>query len=707
VPEEFMGLFQIKPASARAREDVFAEKYAWLLGWALHFTQGNQATAEDLVQDTFIRFVSSKTACKDTEHVEALLYTNLKYAYLTHLRRLQRHPASSLSIAEFDSLQMGLRESQDADQMEVQDALRRTVAYLSWRKESAKSASLLILRFFHGYYPDEIMRLARTSNPSVRKGLQEARQEASIYLSDPGRLRIMHLAAPPEIPAKGVAIPPEQLIAELQETIFASCRSECLTEDQLRKRYQVKDSKPIDRELLAHLVSCKRCLHLASGFCRIDPPSGRSPVESLGPDRRSRQESRKTSTGSGNSINRVLQMARDRARETFEHFPRQLTVVINGTEIVTQDVNSCWNRQRINLRPETDPKYIEVISEQGVCLLTMQVDTLPPEAPPEIRQQIELSHGRRIEACLQFTALGTCLEVAYHDASLAEDLEGEGQRIETANESPASPVSIDAEKELPGKKAPWHGWKQLWDKARKLFPSRLRPKLAGALALLVVLAISDGFWLHHAMQPKAGNLLIQAVEANTEGRMDTPPGVVYQSVEIRAGNRRLRRTIMRDAQHRRQHKPQKLTAEETALRNNLALAGVDWNDPLSAAGYKVWHDDQNVASDTVEKSGELLTLAATMRDGEVAKTSITFRASDFHPVQRTIAFRNGEQIEITELSYSVLPWSKQTEPLFMPPLPAHECKEISAINHLLSPWFWLENTLAAKHETTGEHFHEV
>ncbi len=134
------------------------------------------------MQDTFIRFVAAKTEFKGTENAEALLYTNLKYAYLTHLRRLQRYPLASLSIAEFDSIQLGLRESQTADQVEVQDALRQTVAYLIWRKESAKSASLLILRFFHGYYPDEIMRIARTNNQSVRKGCRRPGQEASLYL---------------------------------------------------------------------------------------------------------------------------------------------------------------------------------------------------------------------------------------------------------------------------------------------------------------------------------------------------------------------------------------------------------------------------------------------------------------------------------------------------------------------------------------------
>jgi DNA-directed RNA polymerase specialized sigma24 family protein len=50
-----------------------------LLKWALHFAQGDQAQAEDLVQDTFVRFVVSERELKDSERIEPLLYTYLKY----------------------------------------------------------------------------------------------------------------------------------------------------------------------------------------------------------------------------------------------------------------------------------------------------------------------------------------------------------------------------------------------------------------------------------------------------------------------------------------------------------------------------------------------------------------------------------------------------------------------------------------------------
>jgi RNA polymerase sigma factor (sigma-70 family) len=188
-----MSLFKPKSADSWTRERLFAEKYDWLLGYALRLAHGDHATAEDLVQDTFVSFILAETELKSTENIEPLLYTYLKFSHLAHLRRLQRYPAEPLPLANYDFLELALRTNKSiAERVEVQNTLRRIVAYLCWRKESAKSSSLLILRYFHAYYPDEIARIARTPRMSVDKRLQEGRREASLYASSPGRLRIMH-----------------------------------------------------------------------------------------------------------------------------------------------------------------------------------------------------------------------------------------------------------------------------------------------------------------------------------------------------------------------------------------------------------------------------------------------------------------------------------------------------------------------------------
>ena len=84
----------IKPniAKSATAEEVFAAKYDWLLRWALQFVNGDRATAEDLVQDTFVRFTVAQPEIKDPENdAEPLLYTYLKYVHLAHQRRVRRH----------------------------------------------------------------------------------------------------------------------------------------------------------------------------------------------------------------------------------------------------------------------------------------------------------------------------------------------------------------------------------------------------------------------------------------------------------------------------------------------------------------------------------------------------------------------------------------------------------------------------------------
>ena len=290
-----MSIFQSKSADTWTRERLFSEKYDWLLGCALRLVKGDQATAEDLVQDTFLRFILAEMELKSAENIEPLLYTYLKFAHLTHLRRLQRYPSEPLSLTKYDFLELALRVNASiAERVGVQNALRRIVSYVCWRKESAKSASMLILRYFHGYYPEEIVRIAQTTRQSVGKRLQEGREEANLYVSSPGRLRIMHLPQPPEMIPSHSALPSDQLIPELKKTIFASCRTECLTEEALRKRYQKKIPVPIPRELLAHIVSCEHCLNLVNHHYGFTPPSDRYLEDSLGRDPSSRAKTRRT-----------------------------------------------------------------------------------------------------------------------------------------------------------------------------------------------------------------------------------------------------------------------------------------------------------------------------------------------------------------------------------------------------------------------------
>ena len=89
----------------------------------------------------------------------------------------------------------------------MQDDLRRVAVYLAWRKETAKCASILILRFLHGYIREEIMKVALVSAQAVSNGLLLARDEAKIYLEDATSLRVLRHPAPPAPLPRQVAVP--------------------------------------------------------------------------------------------------------------------------------------------------------------------------------------------------------------------------------------------------------------------------------------------------------------------------------------------------------------------------------------------------------------------------------------------------------------------------------------------------------------------
>jgi DNA-directed RNA polymerase specialized sigma24 family protein len=68
------------------------------------------------------------------------------------------------------------------------------------RKETAKAASALILRFFHGYYPSEITQLLCTSRQAVAELLRVARAEVKAFLLEPQRLVFLSpVASLPEL----------------------------------------------------------------------------------------------------------------------------------------------------------------------------------------------------------------------------------------------------------------------------------------------------------------------------------------------------------------------------------------------------------------------------------------------------------------------------------------------------------------------------
>jgi hypothetical protein len=195
----------------------------------------------------------------------------------------------------------------------------------------------------------------------------------------------------------------------------------------------------------------------------------------------------------------------------------------------------------------------------------------------------------------------------------------------------------------------------------------ITPALATSVILGVAAILSLVIWQQQRIPRISSNSLLVRAERWDTANFAERPTVVYQAVKIRAGKQTTERRIYRDAQGKRQPKDVKLTAADAQLRGNFAAAGVDWDEPLSAANYQRWHDSQHVREDEITREGRhLLTLTTETPDGPVKAQTLTVRDTDFHPVRRTIAFRDSDTVEIAELEFKLLPWSSVDMDIFQP-----------------------------------------
>lgn len=161
--------------------------------------------------------------------------------------------------------------------------------------------------------------------------------------------------------------------------------------------------------------------------------------------------------------------------------------------------------------------------------------------------------------------------------------------------------------------------------------------------------------------------LLDRAQASDHRVAQEHTGVLYQRVSITTSRYHIEHEIYRDLRGIRRRRAERLNADVQPVRQLLSSVGVDWQAPLSATSYEAWHARQTSASDEVHATGgNLLTLVTRVPTGPILRESLTVRASDFHPVGRTVEARDYGTIEIAELSYAVLDWSAINENLFEP-----------------------------------------
>src|SRR6266436_6195900 len=130
-------------------EDLFIQRYQWLMDWALRLTEQDRQQAEDLVHDAFGHFIVSRPALdRIQQNIDGYLYTMLKNMHLSEVRRTSRLQdatarISDFSLTDYDSVESGFRVLEELSSAQVQaqirDQLCRLCHYACIRKSSSKA----------------------------------------------------------------------------------------------------------------------------------------------------------------------------------------------------------------------------------------------------------------------------------------------------------------------------------------------------------------------------------------------------------------------------------------------------------------------------------------------------------------------------------------------------------------------------------------
>jgi RNA polymerase sigma factor (sigma-70 family) len=384
-------------------EAVFLSRYEQIHSWARQLAKGNEAEAEDLVQDAFVDFIHSRPDLSGVRNLDAFLYAIVRNIHRSQLQRHLRRRNLLLSVVDYDSADLGLNAAAPGRLLEVREQLHRVCQFACERKRTSKAGSLLILRFFHGYYPAEIAAITRWDRATVDARMALVRREARSYVEGPE----------PNRPALPTSVDSEAVLAELRCRILSAVEGDCLPHSTIRKLYRSEALEGPGREFLSHLVSCPRCLDLVSRMLGLDGSSERGFGESDGPQP---PGPRKAKPGVAPPIGKW----RRKARTVFEHDPRELMIVVNGSPLAWQTVASESNEFSVRLPLHEPIEFVEVFSEQDVRLLSLAVPGEPPEVDLELRNEIGLSNGRSICLILRFETLGPEIRLSYLQPARSE-----------------------------------------------------------------------------------------------------------------------------------------------------------------------------------------------------------------------------------------------------------------------------------------------
>jgi DNA-directed RNA polymerase specialized sigma24 family protein len=680
-------------------EDIFLRHNAWLLDRAVRLTNGSREEAEDLVQDLYLRFVLSKANVDlaDDDRLRGYLFRILQNLSNDKHRNSARDPLTNLQTIDYDSMDSALHAVDRSGLLHVRSDLAGICEYTCIRRRTSRAGSVLILRYFLGYYPSEIVALLKSSPAAVHKLTETARLEAKAFLTRPDSLHFLGQDSRPTVSFAKRYLPddPAVLYEELRRRIFAEAEGPCPAPDELHRIYTDNSESQLTMQEVAHLASCQACLERANRLINLpDLPTRFSDISHDRHDDNFSGPPRGTKSGSKARM-------RKKSRESYEHRPKSLEVAVNGEIRGAQEVTSAQSSFRIKLKPLASPKYIEVFSEQGICLLYLNLENHRSDEPAPSETEVHLSDERSLSLEITRSGNSPVVNISYFDPILAEGEESwafeEELRYFTPLDKEKQPTDSSRQGRFHGLRnrlRPWFGELDLrW------------PLSVGATAgLATALAIGTLSLVRRNEQeatiPTAANLLAQSERS---ADLAIPPhGAARQTffLEVRGEDGKLLESER--VETLRSVTPQR---RATRLINSMGkvLAG-RWSDgegkmaiysikdgfrrSLSSASSRITYADAwshiPEAADFDQLSGQAAKLSVHREKdtydlvyaetphqpaASLISADLVLSASTMRPITETLRLREGEktrEYRFLEVSYEVLPATDVTESDFEP-----------------------------------------
>jgi DNA-directed RNA polymerase specialized sigma24 family protein len=651
--------------------ELLANRYGQLLRWAIVLTRGNAGRAEEIVQEFCVYVAVAKPDLGGVANLDGYLYTCLRNIYLSTLARASREALHLVSVEDYDSFAFAISAKPGGDSLQTQNDLRRICSYAVWRKEASKSASYFILHFFHGYGRQDIAELAQLPIAAIYNKLKIARSEVRLYLEEPGKLRIVNRDTPPVPTLSWRLLSSQDLFGELRQTILDARKTDCLPEGQLLAHYRHAEPRPISCALLAHIVSCERCLSLIDGDSRRPTLKDREPLDVFG-----------FSPESGDHVANPTEMSFEAMRSSVqrkwarihEHRPRTLMIALDGQVIAYHDVRSEHNRLSARIERTEKAQFVEVFSEQNVRLALIEVSEAPPDGPPLSLQRIALSDARWLELSLTYDGLGLQSEVTYFDPALAvaveEDAEAELPSLATDTQEPVDALGL------------LEGLQARLARAAELLRAMI-PASAMAWALMLVIAVSVGTYVtyrHAQSRLDAAQILndsIRLQNMNLQGQTEhqvlrveesSSDGAILQQGVVDLwrdgdGGRYIRRLY--DAKSREiavkwRNKTEKAESrrEATDKKAGEMLASPIsqyWDQDLSAQAFAAI-DDRAPELRPIDGGYELTRRGATRTHPQLISATLVLDRN-LHPIRQIMRVRTGG--EVRELRFIQADYERQ------------------------------------------------